>query len=87
MTDFPAPFLLLPAYKDYLWGGNRLASLFGKMGGPERIAESWELSAHPDGKSVIAGGPFRGRPCRPFWKAIPERQGRQFPRENHSRCS
>jgi mannose-6-phosphate isomerase len=49
MTDFPAPFLLLPAYKDYLWGGNRLASLFGKMGGPERIAESWELSAHPTG--------------------------------------
>lgn len=24
------------------------------------IAESWELSAHPDGQSVIADGPYKG---------------------------
>jgi len=79
MTDFPAPFLLLPAYKDYLWGGNRLASLFGKMGGPERIAESWELSAHPDGKSVIAGGPFRGQTLSAFLESHPGAAGTTVP--------
>ncbi|MBP6332354.1 MAG: class I mannose-6-phosphate isomerase [Aminivibrio sp.] len=79
MTDFLAPFLLLPSYKDYLWGGNRLASLFGKKGGPERIAESWELSAHPDGESVIAAGPFRGQTLSAFLESNPGAAGTAVP--------
>lgn len=79
MTEHGAPFLLLPAYKDYLWGGNRLASLFGKRGGPERIAESWELSAHPDGESVIAGGPFRGQTLTAFLESHPGAAGTAVP--------
>ncbi|MBR4760041.1 MAG: cupin domain-containing protein [Lachnospiraceae bacterium] len=45
---------LLPAYKDYIWGGNRMRSLFG-MGDENMpvLAESWVLSAHRDGKSVV----------------------------------
>lgn len=51
---------LSPAYKDYLWGGDRLKTSFGKDSPYEITAESWELSAHPDGQSVISGGPFDG---------------------------
>lgn len=40
---------LLPVYKDYLWGGLRLNSLFGMGSSGEKIAESWVLSAHTDG--------------------------------------
>ena len=46
---------LQPVLKDYLWGGNKLSALFGHKGG-EKIAESWEVSVHPDGESAYEGG-------------------------------
>ncbi len=46
---------LIPALKDYVWGGNRLKTLYGREGG-DKVAESWEVSVHPDGPSGIAGG-------------------------------
>lgn len=51
---------LLPAYKDYLWGGNRLREQFSKKSDLERIAESWELSAHEAGQSIVAEGLHKG---------------------------
>ena len=56
----PAIYRLNPAYKDYLWGGDKLRQVFGKQSPYEITAESWELSAHPDGQSIIAEGPFAG---------------------------
>lgn len=56
------------------WGGKRLAASYGKH--PEhgtRIAESWELSDHPNGRSQVAEGPFAGR----FFGDLV----REFPRE------
>lgn len=47
--------------KDYIWGGNRLREEYGKKLDSDRIAESWELSCHKDGQSVISGGEFDGR--------------------------
>ena len=45
---------LEPAYKDYLWGGNQLERYYNKTdSGLDIIAESWELSTHPDGQSQI----------------------------------
>jgi mannose-6-phosphate isomerase len=46
------PVKLNPTFKDYLWGGTRLKEEFGKTCDLERVAESWELSAHKDGESV-----------------------------------
>lgn len=51
---------LMPAYKDYLWGGTKLRELFGKKCDFDIIAESWELSAHPAGNCVIASGRHKG---------------------------
>ncbi len=45
---------LIPATKEYLWGGKRLKEQFSKDSKFETIAESWELSAHIDGECVIA---------------------------------
>lgn len=45
---------LLPAYKDYLWGGHRLKEYYGKVTELSPLAESWELSAHPNGESRLA---------------------------------
>ncbi len=57
-AELPEIFRLRPAFQNYLWGGNRLKDVFHKESPYEITAESWELSAHPDGQSVIDGGPF-----------------------------
>ncbi len=57
---------LKPACKDYLWGGTRLIRDYHKEYEGERLAETWELSFHPDGPSVIADGPFRGKTLKEY---------------------
>lgn len=55
------PFVkLLPAYKDYLWGGTKLRDIYGKKCDYDIIAESWELSAHEAGQSIVASGRLKG---------------------------
>lgn len=49
-----------PAFKDNLWGGTKLRTVFGKKCDYDVIGESWELSAHPDGQSRIATGRYKG---------------------------
>lgn len=51
---------LKPAFKDYLWGGTKLRDIYKKNSDLDRLAESWELSVHPDGESVISGGEYDG---------------------------
>ncbi len=55
------PFIKLsPAFKDYLWGGIKLREQYGKQCDYDVIAESWELSAHPAGQSIVASGKHKG---------------------------
>ena len=58
MSDICYPLLFHPVYKQYLWGGQRLAARFGRSGTPDVCAESWEISAHADGVSVVSNGPL-----------------------------
>lgn len=51
---------LTPALKDYLWGGNQLKDRYGIESDLDIVAEAWELSAHPDGESVVATGRHKG---------------------------
>lgn len=51
---------LEPAFKDYLWGGTKLREVYHKKCDYDQIAESWELSAHPAGQSMIAEGKYKG---------------------------
>ena len=57
---------LKPSCKDYLWGGHRLAEEYGIEYDGEILAEAWELSCHPDGPSVIEGGPFAGKTLKEY---------------------
>ena len=54
------PVKLSPAFKDYLWGGERLKTEFNKNTDMTPLAESWELSAHKDGQSIVAEGDYKG---------------------------
>ncbi len=47
---------LTPAFKDYIWGGERLKTHYGKKTNMSPLAESWELSCHPDGLSLMEDG-------------------------------
>ena len=67
-----APLLLAPAFKDYLWGGERLKRDFGKQTELTPLAESWELSCHDDGPSVIENGPWSGRTLKAYLAAHPK---------------
>lgn len=51
---------LKPCFKDYLWGGTKLKEKYNKKTDLEICAESWELSAHPNGESVVESGEFKG---------------------------
>ena len=56
-----SPFLLSPSGKDYIWGGERLKTGYGKALDLSPLAETWECSVHPDGPSRVASGALAGR--------------------------
>ncbi len=81
------PLKFKPTYKDYIWGGRNLEKLGKSL--PDGItAESWEVSCHPDGTSVIDNGRFKGLPLtclikeygrRIIGSALPEKDVLKFP--------
>lgn len=68
----PKPFLLRPAAKDYLWGGNRLNDEFDKDIDISPLAETWECSTHPDGLSVVSSGDYAGQTLAEVLDKCPE---------------
>lgn len=54
------PIKMIPAFKDYIWGGDRLIKEWKKPCSYEIAAESWELSAHKNGQSVAQNGVLEG---------------------------
>lgn len=51
-----AIYKLSPECKDYVWGGGKLKSEYGKQTQKDICAESWELSFHKDGLTRVEGG-------------------------------
>ena len=57
MTVYPLKFR--PIFKERIWGGQALKTVFGKMlPAGAKIGESWELADLPDDKSEIINGPL-----------------------------
>src|SRR5947207_12784617 len=51
-----------------IWGGHRLASLFGKKTPPTAtIGEAWEIVDRPEAQSVVRNGPFHDRTLHELW--------------------
>ena len=50
------PLTFTPVLRDYLWGGRRLATLYGHDLPPGAVAESWEISGHPHGSTAADHG-------------------------------
>ncbi|MBQ7368507.1 MAG: class I mannose-6-phosphate isomerase [Clostridia bacterium] len=49
-------YRLFPECKDYVWGGEKLKTEYGKQTDKTPCAESWELSFHKDGLTKLANG-------------------------------
>lgn len=64
------PVKLSPACKDYLWGGTKLIEDFNKKSGLDILAETWELSNHKDGESLVTTPPFKGYSFSQYLKEI-----------------
>lgn len=72
------PMKLIPVYKNYIWGGNRLREIFNKCSGYDKTAESWELSCHKDGLSVVENGCFSGCALLEVLEKKPQFVGRGY---------
>ncbi len=55
------PLTFQPVLKSYPWGGRKLATHLGRELPPGKVAESWEISAHPNGPTRVAHGPAANR--------------------------
>lgn len=71
--------LLEPAYKDYIWGGDRLKTQYHKRTELPTVAESWELSVHADGLTRIRNGAYAGRTLADYIAAQPACVGAREP--------
>ena len=60
---------LRPSFKDYLWGGTKLKTEYGKKYNGDVLAESWELSCHPAGPSFVDSGKFKGETLSEYIQA------------------
>jgi mannose-6-phosphate isomerase len=54
------PILLKPAYKDYIWGGTRIAERYGRDVPLSVCAESWEIADRPEGMGTVVNGVYEG---------------------------
>ena len=57
----PYPFHFWPIYKEKVWGGLGLYRQFGRQLPGNSVGESWEITAHEHGTSVVAHGPLAGK--------------------------
>ncbi len=74
----PTPVLLSPVGKDYLWGGDKLNTHFGKNIPLSPLAETWECSVHADGMSVVVTGAYAGKTLAAMLREHPEYIGEGF---------
>jgi mannose-6-phosphate isomerase len=59
------PLMFQPRFKERVWGGRMLETLYGKRLPPGLpIGESWEISDRPGDESVVINGPLAGQTLR-----------------------
>ena len=67
-TPLNCPLTFEPIFMERIWGGRRLASLFGKkLPAHKRIGESWEIVDREDAQSVVTVGSLKGLTLHELW--------------------
>jgi mannose-6-phosphate isomerase len=55
------PIKFKPIYKERIWGGTNLETVLGRKISGDHIGESWELSSHNNGTSIVENGSLAGK--------------------------
>jgi len=55
------PIVFKPIYKEMIWGGTRLAEMFGRQLPSDKVGESWDISCRPQEMGEIANGVYAGQ--------------------------
>ncbi|MDD5676625.1 MAG: class I mannose-6-phosphate isomerase [Kiritimatiellae bacterium] len=55
------PLMFKPVYKNYIWGGDRIARRYGRSLPPGIYAESWEITDRAEGINVVINGSLAGK--------------------------
>lgn len=66
------PLIFKPIFKDRIWGGSKLKSLFGKDIPSDQVGESWELSTVGGDVSIVADGPYQNLPLTDLIAKFPQ---------------
>jgi mannose-6-phosphate isomerase len=67
-SHLTGPLTFEPIFMERIWGGQKLAQLFGKNLPPNKpIGESWEIVDRPEAQSVVANGPLKGKTLHELW--------------------
>ena len=62
---------LKSVYKTMVWGGLKIRDVLHKdTGDLAKVAESWEVSTHPSGQSLVDSGEYAGRELTELFDAI-----------------
>lgn len=59
---------LQPVFKEVLWGGDKLQTMFGYSIPSNHTGEGWMISAHPKGDCQITEGSYKGETLSWLWK-------------------
>jgi len=54
------PIIFKPIYKEMIWGGTRLATMFDRNLPSDKVGESWDISCRPSEMGIIENGPLAG---------------------------
>jgi mannose-6-phosphate isomerase len=66
--DYPSALTFEPLFQERIWGGRRLADLYGKkLPSNVAIGESWEIVDRPEAQSVMRDGALRGKTLHDLW--------------------
>ncbi len=71
------PIFLEPHFTHNIWGGSKLRDVFGYDVEGDDIGECWGIAAHPNGRSVVKNGPFKGMGLDELYKSREELFGSQ----------
>ena len=73
------PLKFTPIYKERIWGGINLRKVFGRHLPGDCIGESWEISGHDSGSSIVTNGNLAGKNLNELLVGSKERlMGKKF---------
>lgn len=59
---------LAPVFKQMIWGGDRLRTVFGYDIPGDDTGECWAISAHPNGDGTVKNGEYAGTKLSELWR-------------------